>query len=1115
MMLNQDPQNPYQSYMVEASAGTGKTYQLTRRFLYLVGAGADPSEILAITFTVKAVGEMQARIIAEASELLTDKEYQKSFDAKLKSFYRDLMASKPEDYTFPAPRTSEETARLVLTSTQRLKICTIDSIFYEWVMKFPMEASPDNFDNNSFLRSLNLTESYDNERISQLAWDYIFKNKESKEIFETSYEVLKKCNPKLGILGVQKQIEELYRYRLHVFHVEKKTTDVFQQYALNLKDKFYKKTAKSVISSLQEELLSVAAKTSKAEVFTQLILKGDLQGLTKNRLLTKQGLVSKALIRGKKREELCSEISSIESYLSSFYCEKAKFHLNEIGDNLFSIYKIWNEERNQVKKKLMLCDFSDLSVGCHNLFSKEDNSSVLWLLQKSIHHLLIDEFQDTSMVQWDIFSSLSEEILSSFESSSDHKAYKTAFLVGDRKQSIYGFREADPYVMSLSSEFFKHYNKEIVSLNKSYRTTPLIMDFLTRFFSEKIDKNFPVHETGLKPSGHLAVPNVSKVMISDLFVKSDDSQLSPLEKEALNLADFLSNVFEDPKKFPIFDKDSNNFRPIRYSDICVLYRNATHADTFTEALSRKNIPFRREGEISFFESPTIDSILSLFKFFVDPSDILSLVVFLKSHLFSVPEFFILEALDETRDIDSLERVDQFFSILSNKGIFLDELLSVREKAFFLLPHELLSRILKKVLRIEKNDEDSDSKNSLSQKLLMSFLDLILRLEKKGCLTLHSCLQEIEKIASTFTQSLQDDFVDSVSFMTIHKSKGLEFPFVCLIESSDSWFKFDRYWIKSEEGVHYCGTYDKMPHEDPSFQSVYKKASQTFYEETIRLLYVAMTRASQYLFLSAHSSNSVSRETFHEKMLNFLNESCPDKKKNGALTYLEKGCLDVVFKEGNPEVILSAKVPLPLNFSTNTFDIRILNPHEALEDPSLNSDSKEKSLKDERLSSLLGTFIHKVFDLTIEKKKFSIESLWSSLVLSSPIFLRKNYTEKSALALFSEVDLEIKKTLNSEFFKSLFENLEEVQAEYSLVYLDGKSLIKGSLDLFVKYKSKNILILDYKTSSVPSEANLKDFCQKKSYDKQLFWYSRALKKLYPDYIIETAIWLTKRAELVRL
>ena len=78
-MLIKDPQNPYNSFMVEASAGTGKTYQLTQRFLFLVGAGADPSEILAITFTVKAVGEMHERIISEASHLLVNKEAQRIF----------------------------------------------------------------------------------------------------------------------------------------------------------------------------------------------------------------------------------------------------------------------------------------------------------------------------------------------------------------------------------------------------------------------------------------------------------------------------------------------------------------------------------------------------------------------------------------------------------------------------------------------------------------------------------------------------------------------------------------------------------------------------------------------------------------------------------------------------------------------------------------------------------------------------------------------------------------------------------------------------------------------------------------------------------------------------
>ncbi len=82
-----EPQNPYASYVVDASAGSGKTYQLSKRFLFLVGAHAHPSSILTVTFTNKAVEEMRARIVKEASILLSHKENQKEFDTQIQKFY--------------------------------------------------------------------------------------------------------------------------------------------------------------------------------------------------------------------------------------------------------------------------------------------------------------------------------------------------------------------------------------------------------------------------------------------------------------------------------------------------------------------------------------------------------------------------------------------------------------------------------------------------------------------------------------------------------------------------------------------------------------------------------------------------------------------------------------------------------------------------------------------------------------------------------------------------------------------------------------------------------------------------------------------------------------------
>ena len=113
--MNKDPRNPYDSFMLEASAGTGKTYQLSQRFIYLVGSGVDPSQILTLTFTVKAAQEMHTRIINEATLLLLNKEKQKEFESQINKFYVCAKQGKQLD-NIRYPRSAFEVSKEILSN---------------------------------------------------------------------------------------------------------------------------------------------------------------------------------------------------------------------------------------------------------------------------------------------------------------------------------------------------------------------------------------------------------------------------------------------------------------------------------------------------------------------------------------------------------------------------------------------------------------------------------------------------------------------------------------------------------------------------------------------------------------------------------------------------------------------------------------------------------------------------------------------------------------------------------------------------------------------------------------------------------------------------------------
>ena len=132
-----NPQNPYLSAMVSASAGSGKTYQLSRRFLGLVAAGADPSSILAVTFSKKAAAEMRERIVQDAIALGTDAKVFKDFFHALRLWREEGLE---QGLPLPPLKTPAEVSDLITRSSQSLSITTIDAILMEWCLRFPWET---------------------------------------------------------------------------------------------------------------------------------------------------------------------------------------------------------------------------------------------------------------------------------------------------------------------------------------------------------------------------------------------------------------------------------------------------------------------------------------------------------------------------------------------------------------------------------------------------------------------------------------------------------------------------------------------------------------------------------------------------------------------------------------------------------------------------------------------------------------------------------------------------------------------------------------------------------------------------------------------------------------
>ena len=214
----------------------------------------------------------------------------------------------------------------------------------------------------------------------------------------------------------------------------------------------------------------MAEETKNKDHLIAAINQGCLKTLQELRLITSSVRVSAQMIKGKKREKFSEIITYIDSVLQSWDANKKKIEFNILGESLMDIYHRWYECRELIKKNNRVIEFEDLSKVAVEIFCSHDNYGIQWLIKKSINHLMIDEFQDTSLIQWKIFEKLSEEIISSYGEDNFIGTVGTVFFVGDKKQSIYGFREADPKVMDLAREMLTKRNCSIIPMNTSYRS---------------------------------------------------------------------------------------------------------------------------------------------------------------------------------------------------------------------------------------------------------------------------------------------------------------------------------------------------------------------------------------------------------------------------------------------------------------------------------------------------------------------------------------------------------------------------------------------------------------------------------------------------------------------
>jgi len=504
-------------------------------------------------------------------------------------------------------------------------------------------------------------------------------------------------------------------------------------------------------------------------------------------------------------------------------------------------------------------DFDDLLIKAAHL--AESSPEARKALQRRFRYLLVDEFQDTDPLQWRLFQLLSKDQKPGF-----------LFLVGDPKQSIYGFRRADVRLFFQAKNYIsqkKHTRGAFISMKENYRSVPSIIDFVNYFFMdmmpETVDdkESFDVTYESLIAQRKEPFEGV-EILYSDLEALPEENPFSGLprhEWEAECIAQRIKQLIGSHKE--------GNFQP---RDVAILLRSRTHLKSYEESLFRHNIPFVTRGGIGFYERQEIFDLANLLQFIISPQNDPSFFGLLRSPFLG----FENDLIFRIAQIKGGSLWFRFQKSLESEDFSPGEKAKIRKTLELFHPflyeaQRIPLPILIKEFLTKTGGWASLVSGAEGKRQLENVEKLLQRArlyENSGFLSLVDFTEDlvslIEDIPREGEAILPETDVNAVEIMTIHKAKGLEFPVVVLpgmnspFKPVTSSFIMDDKYGLAIKALDPSSRFESR--ETALFSALKQREKKKNLSEEIRLFYVAATRAREKLVLSCTKPRKKDRES---------------------------------------------------------------------------------------------------------------------------------------------------------------------------------------------------------------------------------------------------------------
>jgi len=857
--------DPKVSVWVSANAGTGKTQVLTDRITRLLLDGVRPERILCLTFTKAAAAEMATRL----SERLGG--WAVAPDMSLKDEIAALLGKPPEDALLaPARRLFAET----LDVPGGLKIRTIHAFCESLLGRFPLEAG--------IAPHFSVIDERTAAELIGEARDRLL----GEALAGGTNDVAGALNLMAGLLNEEdftRLITDLSSRRSQLralFHRYGSAAGVIDaaRRALRLKDG--ETTTSALKQACQETAFDKQALLAASEALsggskTDITRADQLRSWLKSDAEVRAGTfvedyqvifltqsnTPRASLMTKKIADANPEllqallveqnrIETISNQVRALSVLEASAALVHLGEHMLAAFE-------RLKEARALLDYDDLILKARDLLLAEGGASwVHYKLDGGLDHILVDEAQDTSPLQWDVIKALAGDF---FAGHGAREGERTVFAVGDEKQSIYSFQGADPFMFGQTREHFKDQAENVgkpftpVELVTSYRSTQSVLKAVDDVFCHEraregltFDNKPIIHRWARDGQAGLVELWPTLKPGEALQVKPWDAPLdrlpvdSPEDRMAGRIADTIAGWREAGEIL------ESTGRPIREGDIMILVRQrGSFAEKMVNTLKGRGIPVAGADRMVLTEQLAVMDLLALGRFLLLPEDDLTLAVVLKGPLFGFTDNEDLFPLGFGRKGTLWAALKAAATETPKYTHARDRLSEFLARADFMPPFEFYAQVLgpeggRRDLLARLGSEADDP--------IDEFLSLALDYEREHVPSLQGFLSWIEAGRTQIKRDLEQG-QGKVRVMTIHGSKGLQgnivfLPDTCSMPTSRHETKLR--WTRDPEPALLWAPLKEQ--QESLSAALAEEAALKRGQEYRRLLYVAMTRARDRLYI---------------------------------------------------------------------------------------------------------------------------------------------------------------------------------------------------------------------------------------------------------------------------